>query len=64
MDVVRGDGGVAFLCRPFESLFLAPFYLWVLWRLVRRELPWVRAWAGSCSAGRRRWWPSLPSTTR
>ncbi|WP_342375756.1 glycosyltransferase family 39 protein [Myxococcus stipitatus] len=40
-------GGVAFLCRPFESLFfLAPFYLWVLWRLVRRELP-----VGACLGG-------------
>ncbi|NTX33726.1 MULTISPECIES: glycosyltransferase family 39 protein [unclassified Myxococcus] len=39
--------GVSFLCRPFETLFfLAPFYLWVLWRLVRRELP-----VGACLGG-------------
>jgi len=39
--------GVSFLCRPFETaFFLAPFYLLVLWRLVRRELPW-----GACLGG-------------
>ncbi|QSQ13521.1 glycosyltransferase family 39 protein [Myxococcus landrumensis] len=49
-------GGVAFLCRPFESLFfLAPFYLWVLWRLVRRELP-VGACLGGLVLG---WLPAL-----
>ncbi|MCK8497075.1 glycosyltransferase family 39 protein [Myxococcus fulvus] len=48
--------GVSFLCRPFETLFfLAPFYLWVLWRLVRRELP-VGACLGGLVLG---WMPAL-----
>ncbi|MFY1830058.1 glycosyltransferase family 39 protein [Myxococcus fulvus] len=48
--------GVSFLCRPFETLFfLAPFYLWVLWRLVRRELP-VGACLGGLVLG---WLPAL-----
>ncbi|NOK18054.1 glycosyltransferase family 39 protein [Corallococcus carmarthensis] len=39
--------GVAFLCRPFESLFfLAPFYLDLLWRMARRQLA-----AGPCVGG-------------
>ncbi|WP_375761264.1 glycosyltransferase family 39 protein [Corallococcus exercitus] len=39
--------GVSFLCRPFETLFfLAPFYLDLLWRMARRQLP-----VGPCLGG-------------
>lgn len=39
--------GVSFLCRPFETVFfLAPFYLGLLWRMARRQLP-----VGPCLGG-------------